>query len=212
MHRSIKTILDRRTVLTGAVATPLAMSTPSPASGAPEDDPYSFQAVAQRVDDFARLFDVSPIAVTADEGGKAILSDDLIDWCSTHGASVDWIASGNNRSMLQAHRTAVQPQTTPTDPVKPLLEGWRAAADHVNALDLYKTSEADMNAACDAIWDWVYPLAETIPKTAAGLAAYLTFIREQFHKPEVGEWADDIDRKAIANAEAAALRLAGLEG
>lgn len=114
--------------------------------------------------------------------------------------------------MLPVLLSAPTVSARPADPVMPPLEGWRSAVAHRDGLCVEKTSEDEMNAACEVVWDWVEPLCHATPTTRIGLADYLAFIREQFYIPWAGEWRDDMDSKAVTNAEPAAHKFAGLEG
>ncbi len=130
MHRSIQNILNRRAVLTGATAAPLTLA--FPAAAAKPESPYTAAAVSQRVNDFAKMMDVPAVTIEADVDGLAILSDSLTEWCTTHGASVDWIACGDMRSMFRLvrdHYQRMQPRQDLTDAeVADLLEEIHAAS------------------------------------------------------------------------------------
>ncbi len=152
--------------------------------------------------------DVSPVKISADSGGKAILSDSLIEWCDAHGASVDWIAAGDAGPMIAHMRASRLAPVYQNDPVKPLIEGWNRAVGYYEGLDIDATPESDLTAAHMKVWDWVDKLCQTTPTSAAGLAAYLDFVRQQILAYEDSAWAGNIDAKAVANASRTATALA----
>lgn len=209
MHRSIETILNRRAILTAAAAAPLTLAIP--ATAATPESPYTAAAVAQRVNDFAKLMEVSPTKVSADADGIAMLSDDLISWCGTHGASIDWIAAGDASAMMMVMQSSRLAPSYQNDPVKPLLEGWNRAVGYYEGLDIDVTPESDLSAAHMGVWGWIEKLCQTAPTSASGLAAYLDFVRQHFLTDEGSNWDGDVDAMAVANASRCATALAGGE-
>ncbi len=213
MHRSIETILDRRAILTGAAAVPLAVATAIPAASATPESPYSAAAVTQRVNDFAALMDVPAVVIESDADGIAILSDSLTEWCATHGASVDWIACGDMRSMFrlaQAHHQRVQPAPPMEDPVLPLYRDWVAAgvgmdeAHEAGDEPSYQRHYADW-------WRVARKLVEARPNSLKGVACKLDFIRGHFHVEGSG-WAGDLDYIAHNGTLNALADMIGMQG
>ncbi len=213
MHRSIETILDRRAILTGAAAVPLAVATAIPAAAATPESPYSAAAVTQRVNDFAALMDVPAVVIESDTDGIAILSDSLTEWCAAHGASLDWIACGDMRSMFrlaQTHYQRVQPQPTVEDPVLPLYSDWVAAG-----VGMDEAHEADDDPSYQRHYaDWwrvARKLVEARPTSLQGVVCKLDFIRGHFHL-EGSSWAEDLDYVAHNETLNALAGMIGMQG
>ena len=63
----------------------------------------SASATNARIALFCNITGNEPVMLTACRG-EMHLTDELIDWCKTTGASLDWITSGNVSAMVRACR------------------------------------------------------------------------------------------------------------
>jgi hypothetical protein len=73
----------------------------NPASG--NNAARSADAIRARMAEFCEWFDVEPVNLTV-RRGDVYLTDDLMAWFATSGASIDWICCGNVKSMAAAFR------------------------------------------------------------------------------------------------------------
>lgn len=61
------------------------------------------EAVRARIAEFCEWFGVEPVKLKVRKG-NLYLTDDLLSWCRTHGASLDWIYAGDPKSMAATFR------------------------------------------------------------------------------------------------------------
>ncbi|MEX0285103.1 MAG: hypothetical protein AB3N23_10870 [Paracoccaceae bacterium] len=63
---------------------------------------YKFGTFAERLDHICALFDTEPPAIEYDQDGIAIMSDELLDFGTTHEINLDWLFIGNPDGLLCA--------------------------------------------------------------------------------------------------------------
>lgn len=61
------------------------------------------EAVRARIAQFSEWFGVPPVKLKVHKG-SVIMNDDLLNWCSEHTASIDWICCGIAKGMAQTFR------------------------------------------------------------------------------------------------------------
>ena len=64
------------------------------------------QTVAERMDQFCKRFEVQPckLRYTRRATDSVVMTDELLQWHQTNGASLDWICIGSVSPMMVAYR------------------------------------------------------------------------------------------------------------
>lgn len=86
---------------------------------------YTFpMTIAERMAEFCEHQQVAPCKIRYSRtDGDAIMTDELLEWHTTNGASIDWICLGRASSMFAAYRES-------TLQMRENIAALRALADH----------------------------------------------------------------------------------
>ena len=65
---------------------------------------HDLTTASGRILGLAEQFEIDPPELKYDEDGELLVQDEWIDWCRDSGASIDWIVSGDPKTMISVYR------------------------------------------------------------------------------------------------------------